>query len=110
MDLVSLQAIYRFKIAQSFSGEASYAEISSRCGLDESTLRRIMRHSMTNHIFKEHNDIVTHTAASELLMENPMLHAWVGMICEESWPAAARVRQPSLLRTLEYPLICLADC
>ena len=104
MDLVSLQAIYHYKIAQSFSGEASYAQISGTCGLDEPTLRRIMRHAMTNHIFKEHNNIVSHTAASKLLNENPLLQAWVGMICEESWPAAARVRQPNVFQTIEYPL------
>ena len=109
MDLVSLQAIYHFKIAQSFSEEASYAQISSKCGLDEPTLRRIMRHSMTNHIFKEYNNIVTHTAASKLLNENSMLQAWIGMICEESWPAAARVRQSNVLQTVEYPLIYFAD-
>lgn len=52
-----------------------------------------MRQSMTNYIFKEHNNMITHTAASKLLHENPMMRAWAAMICEESWPAAARVRQ-----------------
>ena len=99
MDLVSLQAIYHYKIAQSFSGEASYEQISRACGLDETTLRRIMRHAMTNYIFKEHDNVVSHTAASKSLHDNPMLHAWVGMICEESWPAAARVRQPKVRQT-----------
>ncbi|MCJ1282143.1 hypothetical protein MMC26_001466 [Xylographa opegraphella] len=90
IDLISLQAICQFGIAQSFSEEASYDQISKICGLDEPTLRRIMRHSMTNYIFKEHNDIITHTAASKLLNENPLMRAWAAMICEESWPAAAR--------------------
>ncbi|MCJ1436572.1 hypothetical protein MMC27_005952 [Xylographa pallens] len=89
IDLISLQAICHFGIAQSFSEEASYTQISQTCRLDEQTLRRIMRHAMASYIFKEHNNVITHTAASKLLNENPLMRAWVGMICEESWPAAA---------------------
>lgn len=63
---------------------------------------------MTNYIFKEHNNIVAHTAASKLLNENSMMQAWVGMICEESWPAAARVRQPNMILAMGYPLIHLS--
>ncbi|MCJ1291022.1 hypothetical protein MMC34_002564 [Xylographa carneopallida] len=90
IDIISLQAICRFGVAQSFSEEASYTQISEKCGLDEQTLRRIMRHSMTSYIFKEHNNIISHTAASKLLNEDPLMLAWAAMICEESWPAATR--------------------
>ena len=68
-----------------------------------------MRHSMTNHIFKEHNNMVTHTAASKLLSEEPLMRAWAEMICEESWPAAAQVRQPKMIKFIEYPLIRVID-
>ncbi|MCJ1379615.1 hypothetical protein MMC17_002717 [Xylographa soralifera] len=93
-NLVSLHAINRFKIAESFPSdqEASFTQISSKCGLNESDTRRILRHAMTNHIFKEpRKGVVAHTAASKALAEIPMLREWVGMVSEELAPAAPRV-------------------
>ena len=47
---------------------------------------------MTKHIFKETSPgIVAHTAASQALAEVPSMRDWVGMVCEEMWPSAARV-------------------
>ena len=67
-----------------------------------------MRNAMTRYIFKEQNGVVTHTAASKLLNENPMMRAWIGMIVEESWPAGERVRQLSTSEAIEDLLIHLA--
>lgn len=91
--MISLQAIYRFNIASSFSGEAKYEDISKRCGLAEPETRRILRHAMTYRIFRESSEgIVAHTAASKLLSTNPVMREWVGMVSEELWPAATRVK------------------
>jgi hypothetical protein len=100
--LISLQAIYRFQLATSFpSGEdeATFAEISRASGLAEADLRRILRHAMTNHIFREpRKGVVAHTAASKMLAVNPLMHQWVGMVSEEMWPSAARVRKSQFTR------------
>ncbi|MCJ1463377.1 hypothetical protein MMC07_001984 [Pseudocyphellaria aurata] len=87
----SLQAIYRFDLANIIQDEASYDEISQASGLKESDLRRILRHSMTNHIFREpRKGIVAHTAASKLLADSPNLRDELGVVTEELWPSAAR--------------------
>lgn len=89
-----MQALYRFNIPTSFpvGAEASYQQISEVCGLSEPEVRRIVRYAMTKHIFKETSPgIVAHTAASQALAEVPNMRDWVGMVCEEMWPSAARV-------------------
>ncbi|KAL9119135.1 MAG: hypothetical protein Q9187_004309 [Circinaria calcarea] len=71
-DLLSLHAIYRFKLASSFpiDEEASFEQIAAVCGLSEPDTRRFLRHAMTKHIFHEpRKGIVAHTALSRLLAE-----------------------------------------
>lgn len=94
MNLTSLHAISRFNIADSFAStdEVTFAQISSKCGISESRSRQLLRHAMTNHVFKEPRPgIVAHTAASRALAEIPLMSQWVGMVCDELWPAASRV-------------------
>ena len=88
-----MQAITRFNIASSFpiDKEASFAEISKACGLNESILRRILRHAMTKHIFKEpRKGMVAHTAASKLLADDAQIHDWVGASTDELWQGASQ--------------------
>lgn len=91
---MSLHAINRFKIAESFpegTDEISYADLSLSTRLQETQLRRILRHAMTLRIFKESNQgLVGHTSASKMLT-HPNMHEWCGLICEEMWPAATKV-------------------
>jgi hypothetical protein len=92
--LIGLAAIIRFEIATSFpiEAEASYKQISEICGLNEVDLRRILRYAMTKYIFRETSEgLVAHTASSRVLAEMPILSDFVGMVCEEMWPAASRV-------------------
>ena len=89
-----MQAITRFHITSSFPihEEASFAEISNACGLEESVLRRILRHAMTKNIFKEpRKGFVAHTVISRLLAEDAEIHDWVGAITDEFWQAASQV-------------------
>ena len=52
----------------------------------------MLRHAMTSHIFQEPQEgTVAHTAASKALSELPMMSQWVGMVCEEFWPASTKV-------------------
>lgn len=89
---MSLHAIYRFQIATSFSNEANYEEIAKKCGLTEAQTRRILRHAMSYHVFRESSKgLVAHTSASKLLATNPVVRDSVGFLAEECWPAATRV-------------------
>lgn len=89
---MSLHAIYRFQIATSFSNEASYEDIAKKCGLTEPQTRRILRHAMSYHVFRESSEgLVAHTSASKLLSTNSVVRDSVGFLAEECWPAATRV-------------------
>ena len=93
-DSLSLHAVYRFKLAQTFpvGEESTFEAISERSGLNLVDLRRIMRHAMTNHIFCEPREgAVAHTAASRLLAENKAVEDFVGALSEEKFKAAANV-------------------
>ncbi|OCL11850.1 O-methyltransferase [Glonium stellatum] len=91
-DNLSLHAVYHFNVAKAVpvDGEASYTEISKATGLDEVNLKRLVRHAMTNRIFKEPKDgYVAHTAASRLLVDDPQMIDWVGLCSADFFPAAA---------------------
>ena len=93
-DLLSLQVIYHYQIAPCvpIDAEISYDDLSEKCGLNVTDLRRILRYAMLNHIFRERRKgFVAHTAASRLLAEDKALSAWVGLRTEEHFQAAARV-------------------
>ena len=97
-----MQAITRFNIASIFPvhEEATFAEISNACGLDEQIVRRILRHAITKHIFKEpRKGVVAHTAASRLLAENAEIRDWVGVNTDELWQAASQ----TVNALLKYP-------
>ena len=47
---------------------------------------------MTNHIFREPRaGVVAHTALSRVLAQDLRLRDYIGMVCEERFPASARV-------------------
>lgn len=96
--LIAFHTIYRFGIATSFSidEEVPYRHISEVCGLNEPVLRRILRFAMTIHIFKETRaGLVAHTATSKLMAQKPVVREYIGLVCEELWPSACRVRAQS---------------
>lgn len=94
MDSMSLQFIYAYDMVNTFpiNGEATYEQISEKCGLNVIDTRRILGYAMTNHIFKEvRPGVVAHTAASKLLASDPLLTDYVGIVTEERFQAAAHV-------------------
>jgi hypothetical protein len=59
--------------------------------VDEVNIRRIIRHAMTNRIFRESRDgYVAHTAISRILLEDANMADWVGVCSAEFFVAAAR--------------------
>ena len=52
---LSLRAVYHFKIAEAVpqNENISYVELAKKTNFEATNLRRLVRHAMTNHIFKE---------------------------------------------------------
>jgi hypothetical protein len=68
---------------------ATYTQISEKVGLDELNLRRLLRHAMTNRIFKEVSPgVVAHTAASKILAQDQAMEDWVGFCTEDLFPVS----------------------
>ncbi|KAF2027953.1 S-adenosyl-L-methionine-dependent methyltransferase [Setomelanomma holmii] len=92
-DQLSLHGVYHFNMASAFAPgtEATFEDIAEKCNVSVVDTRRLMRHAMTNHIFREPKPgVVAHTAASKLLATNPLIKEFVGLKVEEEFPAAAR--------------------
>ncbi|KAL8952686.1 MAG: hypothetical protein Q9222_001423 [Ikaeria aurantiellina] len=81
-DILALKAIYRYRIDQhlGIDEEATFEEISDRCGLNVIDLRRVLRYSMTNFVFREPRaGFVAHTSLSKALAEDIRLRSYIGM-------------------------------
>jgi hypothetical protein len=101
-----MQAIHRFRIASCFhfAETISFEELSDRCGLNVVDLKRLLRLTMTRHIFTEPRPgYVSHTASSRLLAENKHVRDISGIICEERFPASAKVSSPIPVLLLLHP-------
>ena len=91
--MLSLQAVYHYRIATLFpvDGTASYGELSAASGLNETDLRRLLRHAFSNHVLQERDGRVAHTAASRILAEDLTKRDIIGIMCEELFPGSSRV-------------------
>ncbi|KAI1113334.1 O-methyltransferase [Nemania sp. NC0429] len=94
INLVNLHALYSFKLPSRVpvEGSISYAELAAKIQIGEDVVRRIARYAITKHIFREVDggNRLAHSATSKMLAESPMMMEWIGMVCEEMWPAATR--------------------
>ncbi|KAI1813816.1 O-methyltransferase [Poronia punctata] len=92
---VSVKAILRFKLDQSFAvGEStSFEAMSAFSGLDVKTVRRIVRHAIINHrFFKE--DVpgtITHSALTAVLANDEMARNSLVVELDEFWPAGVKM-------------------
>ncbi|KAL8658927.1 MAG: hypothetical protein Q9202_007360 [Teloschistes flavicans] len=92
-DMLALQTVYRYEIDQKIdvNEEIPFETLSSRCGLNVIDLRRILRYAMTNFLFREPRPgFVAHTSLSKALAQDIRLRNYIGMACEERFPASAR--------------------
>ncbi|GKT51226.1 chlorophenol O-methyltransferase [Colletotrichum spaethianum] len=95
-DSLSLQLVNHFGLAKlvPVDGTITLTELQSKTSLDPVNLARILRHVMTNRIFREPSPgVIAHTAASRLLAEDQALQDWVGYNLEDNFPASAHVLQ-----------------
>lgn len=93
-DMSSLRWVYHFKLADyvPLEGSISYEEVAKKAGVNHLQCKRIMRHAMTNSIFREPEiGFVAHTAASALLVRNRGVRDWVGYTTEESYLCSAKL-------------------
>jgi len=80
--------VYQFKVASAIKldEEVSFAELSKRVTVDETNIKRLVRHAMTNHIFHEpRKGFVAHTRVSRLLAEDEQMAGWVGLLNDDCW-------------------------
>lgn len=97
--MVSLHAIHRYGIARHLptDGPTPYAALAQSTGLEPELLKRLVRHAITHRVFKEpQKGFVEHTATSRLLAGRNA-DSWMGVGCEEMWPAALRVRNSEVM-------------
>ncbi|KAH9997465.1 S-adenosyl-L-methionine-dependent methyltransferase [Xylariaceae sp. FL0662B] len=91
-DILSLQAITRFRLAHSFpvGTKTTFSNIAAFCGLREPNVRQILRHAMAFDIFSEPRPgVIAHNAVSSLLAEDQPLSDWMAASTNELWQAAA---------------------
>ncbi|KAI0114031.1 S-adenosyl-L-methionine-dependent methyltransferase [Nemania sp. FL0031] len=88
---LSQLSIVRFGLARHvpLDGETTFAELATAAGLGESHVRKVIRHAITQHIFREPRPgVVAHSASSRLLAEDADVAAWVRWRTDDCWLAA----------------------
>jgi hypothetical protein len=61
-------------------------------GLSVTDVTRFLRCAIARHVFKEpRKGIIVHTAASKLLLNNPMVEHWILNVAQEFWPSVTRM-------------------
>ncbi|KAK6067448.1 O-methyltransferase [Seiridium cupressi] len=96
--VATFAVLYTYRIAQHVpaDGTISYAELSERCGLPTSDIKRILRAAISIHIFQEErSDFVKHNANSAIL-KTALGHDALGFFTEEYTSAALKL--PESLR------------
>lgn len=77
-------------------GPTTYGELAQKTSMPESTVRRVLQHAFTNHLFAESpvgSGRVVHTAATALVAKTPSLSAWLAHHQEEAQPATVHQEQ-----------------
>ncbi|KAJ4356448.1 uncharacterized protein N0V89_004481 [Didymosphaeria variabile] len=94
-EFANTQAICRFKIPSSFPPDreqATYDQLAANSGLAEPEVRRLVRSTLSSYIFSEkEKGVVTRTAASRMLANNPLMVQWVEMTATEIMPATLKI-------------------
>ena len=91
--MVSFQAIHHYGVARHLPDDRpiSYSQLAQSTGLESELLKRLIRHAITHRVFKEpRKGFVEHTATSRLSAGSKG-ESWMGVACEEMWPAALQV-------------------
>ncbi|KAI3322493.1 putative O-methyltransferase [Xylariaceae sp. AK1471] len=90
-ELLSQHVITRFRLAQlvPIGGVVTFAELAAASGLNETHVRKLLRHAMTQRVFCEPRPgVVAHTASSRVLVEDSGLFSCVRLGTDDLWRAA----------------------
>jgi hypothetical protein len=93
-DITALAVVIEFNLAQHvpLDSEISFKELSLVSGAPLGRLERILRLLFVRRIFHEPRPgYIAHTTASERLVTNPELTAFLGHCTHEAFPAASRL-------------------
>ena len=91
--MVSFHSIYHYGIARQLPHDhpVSYPQLALSTGVEPELLKRLVRHAISHRVFNEpKKGFVEHTATSRLLAGSKG-DSWMGVGCEEMWPAALKV-------------------
>ncbi|PLB54881.1 O-methyltransferase [Aspergillus steynii IBT 23096] len=91
--LLALQYIYRYNVAAHVpsNGHITFEELARATNVNVTDLSHFLRVAIGRHVFHEpKKHIITHTAASKLLVNHPMVKDWLMNIAEEFWPSLTR--------------------
>ncbi|GAW18307.1 hypothetical protein ANO14919_077820 [Xylariales sp. No.14919] len=91
--LLPLQAVTRFGLARSLpvGDETTLSNMAKLSGLTESDTRKVVRYAVAQKIFEETRPgVITHSAASRLLAQDPGVHDYVAACTDELWQASAQ--------------------
>ena len=102
--MVSLHSIHQYGIARHLpqGHPVPYEDLARSTGLEPELLKRLIRHAITHRVFKEpKKGFVEHNATSRLLA-GPKANSWMGVGCEEMWPAALQVSSELLRRVISF--------
>ena len=95
-DQISLGAIREYQLAKHvpLQGTTSFAAIAQASGLSEQLTERFLRHAMSYHLFTEDPPgNVMHTASSRALATDPDLNDAIGMLLNDTVPAAGKTSE-----------------
>lgn len=94
-DYVSVKAILRFKLDQSFEVGSStdFKKMSEFSGLNERNVRRIVRHGIINHRFFREDEpgVVTHSSLTAILVKDQAARNSLVVELDEFWPAGVHM-------------------
>lgn len=102
----AISVIDGFNIAERvpLDGQVSYEELATAVGIPRSDLKSVVRLAMTDFIFHESSPgFVAHTAASKVLVENPLARSLIKIGAAEFTPALNKVTDESRTWSCESP-------
>lgn len=89
-----LKLITHFDLAHKVpvNGAITFTDLAGGVGINEVALRCILRLGIAHRIFQEPKPgVISHSAASRQIADDPRLASWVGSNVDDMWPAAERV-------------------
>ncbi|KAF7534727.1 hypothetical protein G7054_g5962 [Neopestalotiopsis clavispora] len=92
-NMAPFQAISHLGIANMvpLGGQTSFRDIAEKTGLDESMVRRLLRHAITMRVFREPEPgLIAHNRNSKAITD-PSINDWLKTASQDLWPTATKL-------------------